>query len=341
MRNRSAGVSANVSVFAFIALVGVLFVAAVFYAFHQNKKISSQKNEGGVLEYSPEETQQRMVANAMYEKDTDGDGLMDWEEMLWGTDIKDADTDGDGINDKDDIYGSKKSDVLAFDVASGMVLGEEALEHRTSDEADDILNSTEVVARELFGTYMSSVQEGAVSPTPAEQEKMVADALTAAQPYYEVKKYATGDINAVPSTEKSRQQYSVEVIEKLYAFVDDNINEYAALIMLTQGMHIDNVYNVARDELKKTLDQYKSANEALVTMPVPADAVAIHVNLIQNTTQYIGTIEGFGEVKNDPLRATMSVKMFPGVNASLSNSFQEINKYITMHGETDLVSEPE
>ena len=46
------------------------------------------------------------------EKDTDGDGLMDWEESLWNTDINKSDTDGDGTNDNDEII-QKRNPAIA------------------------------------------------------------------------------------------------------------------------------------------------------------------------------------------------------------------------------------
>ena len=41
--------------------------------------------------------------------DTDGDGLKDWEELLWKTDSNKIDTDGDGTNDNEEISLNKKS----------------------------------------------------------------------------------------------------------------------------------------------------------------------------------------------------------------------------------------
>lgn len=40
-------------------------------------------------------------------KDTDGDGLKDWEEVLWGTDLNKGDTDGDGTKDNDEILAKR------------------------------------------------------------------------------------------------------------------------------------------------------------------------------------------------------------------------------------------
>src|SRR3989344_1761050 len=48
------------------------------------------------------ETQKEALA-----KDSDNDGLKDWEEVLWKTDTHQADTDGDGTNDKDEVAASR------------------------------------------------------------------------------------------------------------------------------------------------------------------------------------------------------------------------------------------
>ena len=53
-----------------------------------------------------EKTTQAVVHNAAGNtaaQDTDGDGLKDWEESLWNTDIQNPDTDGDGTQDGDEV----------------------------------------------------------------------------------------------------------------------------------------------------------------------------------------------------------------------------------------------
>ena len=45
-------------------------------------------------------------------KDTDGDGLEDWQEHLYGTDIELIDTDNDGISDFDEV--NNDSDPLVY-----------------------------------------------------------------------------------------------------------------------------------------------------------------------------------------------------------------------------------
>lgn len=70
---------------------------------------------GGVWLFSPK-TEQRPTITDSIEKtspvekqsppaflDTDGDGLLDWEEALWGTDPKNKDTDRDGTSDGTEV----------------------------------------------------------------------------------------------------------------------------------------------------------------------------------------------------------------------------------------------
>src|SRR3989338_5123125 len=45
----------------------------------------------------------RSKATEILNRDRDGDGLKDWEEELWKTDMEKADTDGDGTTDGDEI----------------------------------------------------------------------------------------------------------------------------------------------------------------------------------------------------------------------------------------------
>lgn len=68
-----------------IALIGAI----------ANKKIRYTQNRNSAG--------QVVVVSDAIEKDTDGDGLRDWEETLWGLDPNNPDTDGDGETDGEKI----------------------------------------------------------------------------------------------------------------------------------------------------------------------------------------------------------------------------------------------
>lgn len=51
----------------------------------------------------------------LFSKDTDADGLKDWEEILWKTDINNLDTDTDGTSDGDEVSSNRNPLVIGPD----------------------------------------------------------------------------------------------------------------------------------------------------------------------------------------------------------------------------------
>ena len=75
------------------------------------------------------------------ERDSDGDGIKDWEEALWGTDPYLRDTDNDGKGDGEEIAARKKG------------LGTEAA-------SKEKLTQTDILARDIFITTVALKQSG-------------------------------------------------------------------------------------------------------------------------------------------------------------------------------------
>jgi len=95
--------------------------------------------------------------------DTDGDGLPDWQEVLYGTDPKKADTDGDGTNDGDEIKAGR--DPLKANTApTGQTPNDYidpaiiAKDKQTEDEYLK-LNPTDKMARDLISNVLASQPE--------------------------------------------------------------------------------------------------------------------------------------------------------------------------------------
>ena len=75
-------------------LAFLLFLASMVYAW-----FTSQKNTNTYLSDNIVETTVDYSANS----DSDGDGLLNWQEELYGTNKKLRDSDGDGVNDGDEV----------------------------------------------------------------------------------------------------------------------------------------------------------------------------------------------------------------------------------------------
>ncbi|MFW0871404.1 MAG: hypothetical protein ACKKL4_03050 [Patescibacteria group bacterium] len=85
--------------------------------------------------------------------DTDGDGLADWEEELYGTSKYRADTDGDGISDAEEVRrGSDPTSYYAQDIFDIQVIEEDTDQYRFNQTSnpgsvDDVLNAIDDIVR--------------------------------------------------------------------------------------------------------------------------------------------------------------------------------------------------
>jgi hypothetical protein len=120
---------------AIFALI-VLFGGGLFFLSRYQKKVVTKNQEA-----------MKIKLGEFVDRDTDSDGVKDWEEALWGTDPLKGDTNDDGISDKDDI--DKKKFALNQQNTGG-------------DISEG--NETDVFSKELFTTLISLKETGALTP---------------------------------------------------------------------------------------------------------------------------------------------------------------------------------
>ena len=84
-----------------LTVISVLFACGLVFGAFWYANTSKQ----GAKVISPEE--KKMTDQTFIEKDSDNDGLKDWEEIIWKTDPNNADADGDGIKDGDEVKANR------------------------------------------------------------------------------------------------------------------------------------------------------------------------------------------------------------------------------------------
>ena len=73
-----------------------------------------------------------ILESEVYLKDSDNDGVYDWEEALFGTDPHNPDTDGDGISDSEEIAVTRKSYEENLEAGADVIVMGNAFEHDPS-----------------------------------------------------------------------------------------------------------------------------------------------------------------------------------------------------------------
>lgn len=314
MRTQSVDGSVKRIVATAITVVIVVFIIAVSYVFYGKDEVASIQGQNSKL--LAESTIDSEVLNKAYELDSDKDGLADWEEVLWSTDPYNSDTDGDGITDSDELFSSE--DTLSTNLGS----------ENTSDENADLQNdntpqtSTEVLAKDIFSSYMYSLQKG-TKLSPEEQEVMINNAIQNVAPLVQAPTYTEAEVHQVPATRESRTQYITTMKEKITTMITSTDNEDAAFAALTQENN-----EWAIQILTDTVHAYTKYITELRSIDVPEDAVALHVNLLQSLLQYTFAIEGFTFLNSDPLRTAAAVNVFQGVRERLVHTTKVFATYV-------------
>jgi len=302
------------------ALVVAVFIALVSYAFYGRT--------GSIAEHTPQQARLALaegVVGKNLDVDTDGDGLAAWEELLWGTDPDKADTDMDGVGDGEEVAQNKSPVIAGMGTDADATTALAFAAATTSD-----LNATQVLAREFFGTYLLSLQEKGVHTTPEEQARIVKQALTAgrAQLRNDLPDYTTDDVHTVPVTPESFRVYVRAVegeIERMTTKAP--ANEFGLLEELAQG----DDKNTPQADLRTLAAFYNAGVNTLAALPVPEDALAAHVELVDTLRKYAYGLESIGSIGNDPFRGATALQLFMQQMGRLPKSFELMRTYINTH----------
>lgn len=287
-----------------IALVGGLFVLYTRDT-PAAQPIQSQLSGGGLS-----------IQHTIAETDSDGDGLMDWEELLWGTDPNNPDSDGDGVRDNDQVSREGSTLLAHADTAS---------EGSRGVRATTTPNTTDMVARELFGTYLSMKQTGGAS-----RETLVALAERVAErsdiyarpPVYTMDNLVLGTTD----TNQAVREYDTTVRGALQPFEKHAANKTNELVLVTKVIESDNPE--AKAELDAVVNDLKNFVDALVATPVPPSVAEMHLELVNSTAFFSYCLDAFANLRTDPLRAATVAKLYPDAEQQFAAALTVLFSYL-------------
>jgi len=298
-----------------IVIALVLFVVIVGGAFLIVRLKSSS------LDYKNQQVIAEIQTEKLY-KDSDNDGLKDWEEQLWGTDPNNPDTNGDGIKDAEEIrmginpLGKGPDDKLATDT----------IQKKVNPSIESDLTETDKVSRELFAKLLAAKRDGknvsvtdynnflleAIANSPEGNTtvyresdfKKVADTKTAIRDY--------GNALAKISAEKAKEFPGNEL-----TIFDDATNKNDPKIL---------------DGLDSPINRYKAIRDEMLLMSVPSTAVSIHSKIVNLFSLMITGIQNMKYIFTDPIKAVNGVSLYPNSVGYFVTAMTELRDYFIKNG---------
>jgi hypothetical protein len=247
-------------------------------------------------------------------KDTDGDGLPDWEESLYGTDPAKADTDGDGVGDADAVKRGLVKLALTppalpadgGDIAAG-IPGPAAASSTLTDQ----------FARAFFGNYMQS--RGSAVPSQDEMTTFLQNAVTglaAAQARPDA--YAAADLRVSGDGPDALRAYAGDVSRAFLAHNPKLPN--SELVYFTDAVEkndpeaLKSVATIASD--------YGLIADALSKVTVPREAASAHLALANAVARLSDSIGDLAAVQSDPIRGMVGLEEYQDDAASFVAALQ-------------------
>ena len=237
--------------------------------------------------------------SAEYSLDSDGDGVRDWEETLLGLDPNNADSNSDGISDGEELAAARAAYEQSAEAAT------------TSDQTQ-----TDLVAREIFGAYIQSKQQGTYDPQAFDALlAQVADEQFGARytsQYTKEDLVTTADVSP-ERTLQYEQEFQVAITPVT------NISEYE---LTTYGRALESGDEAEFQKLMKAATIYKQIAQNLLRIT--------HLDMVNSFDTFARILEGMGSSPEDPVLTFVATRNFIEGEDMIKAAYSQIGIYFTL-----------
>lgn len=275
-------------------LFAVVIITVVFVVSKKSSVMITIQSEQNELE-------KKILA---LQKDTDGDGLMDWEEELIGTDPYNPDSDGDGISD---------GEILKNELAGERILSQISGDNTYRAIETNGSNLTESVSKNLFSNLLIAKQNS----EEFDQEGAINDVLSSITTI-EDDFYSQVDIVIIPYDDiEILHSFGNTFIQRILLYPRIGIEE---ILLLFQDI-LDSNNNISIQEMKNQSELYKNLAKDLVSLPVPS---ILNLSYLDLVNAYYTTSIGLSQMSNIHTDALRSISGFTLYQESLEVTLKSL-----------------
>jgi hypothetical protein len=260
------------------------------------------------------------LLQAIAEKDSDGDGLADWEEALYGTDTHIPDSFKLGMTDGEAV-------------AKGLVVPKAITTIKTATstaEADDA-SLTSAFAKSFFALYLSAKQSNGGVELTADEANVVATqaldqlVLTASQtPDFKT----AADIKVSGTGPDALRAFAIAAEAVLMKNVSDATkSELEYLQSAVEGTDA-----TATAHLAALAKSYRDSAVGLAVLAVPSELAAAHLAIVNALMRLSEIYVDFSRVDSDPLTTMLALQQFKPTELAAEEAFRTLADIYRLEG---------
>lgn len=258
-------------------------------------------------------------------KDTDEDGLPDWQESLYGTDINEPDTDGDGISDGDAV----RQGLLTPRTLHEQLPEEPITEEDFPTEEAAPGSITDQFARAFFEAYVQASNGRTLSEEETREltARLVQDFTMRASRALN-SPYTSVSVKRSPSASVQGYAGAVEAV----LLQNDVAEEESRPLELAQDL-IERGKEDARGKLMRLGDAYGKVEQDLLALQVPPELIEEHLLLIRSFDELQRATNLVARYEQDPLGVMGSLAIFQPSSRSALAGMEAIANAVLAFGE--------
>lgn len=254
-------------------------------------------------------------------KDSDADGLLDWEEALYGTDPQNPHSVDEILTDAEAVTEGKVSLVApkpTEQISEGL---EEEIP--VPDPAEG--SFTEHFADLLFTEYTTKIDGRDASDFEKQQlVTSIVESFTENTEQFFVSRYTFTSLNVQP--ELSPSSY-VQTVERLFTQEGTGLGSIDPLDLVTAVAELND--QAAKDQLVQFARFYSSLAAELAKTAVPSTLADSHLSLIQSFDRFAIALATVGRIDEDPLVTLAVLPMFESEPSKAMDAVRSIVETFT------------
>ena len=237
--------------------------------------------------------------NQNLDKDSDSDGLKDWEEILWKTDMNNPDSDGDGTKDGEEINLGRDP------LKPGPDDKFENAQNLKPEDKNKELTLTQDIGRNFLMQYLTV--KGKENLAPEQKNIIINSMLDKISGKETLTKYSLKNIRVSSDNSKENIKNYINKLGAVFQnFQDIKKSELAVLIEILNKENETDLQKI--EELRNNREVYEKSAKEILELRAPSNYQNIHLGIINSFAATAEIVSKMELIYNDPAQSIIALK---------------------------------
>lgn len=312
-----------------IITIGIAILFIFWYIGKEN--LTNNRDESNETDKLVLVSQDESRLKVLAEKDSDLDGLYDWEEELWGTDPQNSDTDFDGTKDGAEVDLGRDPNLAGPNDEFRKTTSETETTNQNSFTSKD-QTVTEAFAKNFFSNYTTLSGPGL---DPQYQNIIFDQLINSSEQGIETEIKVSINQSSI-NTQESYKNYGNNIAK----VINDNTKDTSDFELDLLQSYLLYGNNADLEKVRASKDGYLKMAKEMEQISVPSNLAEEHTNLVKSLYQTENGLQSLLTIDQDPVRASFGINQYETAIDLTYKTLDSIRFFLVKEGVSYSKDEP-